>query len=480
MILPPRGTPVDTDGRAELRKALQPKKVQTRIEKLMTAGEMRLSCLFKDADIHKLCDDLDIEFRERNFTPASTLGLFVGQMLSRGDACSTVITRYNRERKRAGLPPVSEDGSAFCKARAKLPVTLIENLNKQLVQLQRDKACSQWKWQGRNVYFVDGFVLRAPDTAKNQEVYPQPTTQQEGLGFPQVRVVVTTSLATGCIEHYNTAPVIGKRTGEVSLFREKHGDFMTGDIVVGDSNFESFHDAVLLNRVGVDLVFCINGSRNSPFKGKCSGTDDTIVSLEKPRFDSSRFTREQWDSLPKSIQYRVIRYRTVGRSEVITIVTTLLNQRRFSAEDVANLYGLRWDVEIDIRCFKSTMDVGELRCQTPGNVDREIAVAILAFNLVRVLISDAAVVAEMHPREISFSRARDAWISYSDSLKNSNDLMWIILSATSRFVRDRPGREEPREIKRRNLTKYGKLKEPRPSRAKRILETTAAVPSKYP
>jgi len=165
---------------------------------------------------------------------------------------------------------------------------------------------------------------------------------------------------------------------------------------------------------------------------------------------------------------------------VITIVTTLLNQRRFSAEDVANLYGLRWDVEIDIRCFKSTMDVGELRCQTPGNVDREIAVAILAFNLVRVLISDAAVVAEMHPREISFSRARDAWISYSDSLKNSNDLMWIILSATSRFVRDRPGREEPREIKRRNLTKYGKLKEPRPSRAKRILETTAAVPSKYP
>jgi hypothetical protein len=480
MILPPRGTPVDAARRAELRKALQPEKVQARIEKLMAVDQMRLSCLFTDEDIHQLCDELEIEFRDRTFTPATALGLFVSQMLSRGDACSTVITQFNRERKRDGLWPVSEDGSAFCKARAKLPVKLIDCLNQRVVQLQRDKACSQWKWQGRDAYFVDGFVLRAPDTAKNQELYPQPAAQKEGLGFPQVRVVVTTSLATGCIEHYNTAPVVGKQTGEVSLFREKHGNFVPGDIVVGDSNFESFHDAVLLNRVGVDLVFCINGSRTSPFKDECLGIDDTIVSVEKPSFDASRFTREQWDSLPMSIQYRMIRYRNSGRSEATTIVTSLLDQRRFHAEDIANLYGFRWDIETDIDSFKSTMGAGELRCQTPSNVDREIAVAILALNLVRVLMSDAALVAEVHPREISFSRSRDAWRSFSDNLKTSNDLMWIILSTTSRFVRDRPGRQEPREIKRRNLTKYGKLKEPRPSRARRIQANATTVPPKYP
>ncbi len=174
----------------------------------------------------------------------------------------------------------------------------------------------------------------------------------------------------------------------------------------------------------------------------------------------------------------MIRYRTSGRKEVLTIVTTLLDHQQFSAADIAELYGLRWDVGTDICCLKSTMGVGELRCLTPGNLDREIAVAILAHNLVRVLMSDAAMVSEVHPREISFSRARDAWISYRDELESSEDLMWIILSATSRLVRDRPGREEPREIKRRNLTKYGKIKSPRPSRAKRNQATATDQPAK--
>ena len=473
MILPPRGTPVDADRRAEIRKALQPAEVQGRIKQLMAVDQMRLACLFQDEDVHELCGELEIRFRDRAFTPATTLGLFVAQMLSRDDACSTVVAQFNRERKRDGLPPVSEDASAYCKARARLPVELIDRLGQRVVQLQRDKTCSQWKWRNKDVYFVDGLVLRAPDTAENQAVYPQPASQQPGLGFPQVRVVVTTSLATGCIEHYNTGPVTGKRTGEVSLFRENHCDFVAGDIVVGDANFESFHDAVLLNRAGADLVFCINGTRNSPFEGACKRIDDTLVTVPKPKFDPSRFTREQWTLLPESIQYRVIRYRTSGRKEVLTIVTTLLDQQQFSAEEIAELYGLRWDVETDICCLKSTMGVGELRCLTPENLDREMAVAILAHNLVRVLMSDAALVSEVHPREISFSRARDAWINYRDELESSEDLMWIVLSASSRLVRDRPGREEPREIKRRHLTKYGKLKSPRPSRAKRIQATAA-------
>jgi hypothetical protein len=345
------------------------------------------------------------------------------------------------------------------------------------VTLLQEKTCDPWKWEGRNVYLVDGLVLRAPDTEANQEAYPQPSSQQEGLGYPQVRVLVTTSLATGCIVHYNTGPVEGKRTGEVSLFREKHSDFVAGDIVVGDSNFESFHDAVLLNRHGADVVFCINGTRTSPFEGACQRLDDKIVTVPKPKFNRTRFTRKQWNALPASIQYRIIRYRVSGRKEVITIVTTLLDQKRYSAEAIAELYGLRWDVELDICSWKSTMGMGELRCLVPENLDREIAVGVLAFNLVRALTNDAAAVLEVHPREVSFSHARDAWRSFSDELESSSDLMWIILSATSRLVRDRPGRQEPRAIKRRNATKYTKLKTPRPSRAKRIQAATKSQPN---
>jgi hypothetical protein len=468
MILPPRGTPVDTNRRAELRKLLHPQEVIQRIDKLVEKDQIRLTEIFSDEDVHQLCDELEIKFRERDFTPAITLGLFVSQCLSRGDACSTVVTKFNRERKRQGQAPCSEDASAYCKARAKLSVELTDRLGKRIVDLLRAKAPTQWKWNKLNVYLVDGLVFRAPDTEANQEVYPQPSTQKEGLGFPQVRVVVTTCLATGCIVNYNTAPMKGKQTGEVSLFREKHGDFSAGDVVVADSNFESFYDAVLLNRRGVEMVCGIKGCRNSPFEGVCDVIDEQLITLKKPKNNRNRFTTEQWQHLPESIQYRCIRYRLIGRKKLLTIVTTLVDAKRFSAAEIAELYGLRWDVELDIACWKTTMGFCDLRCQSPENLDREIAVGVLAYNLVRSLMNDAAAVLEIHPREVSFSRSRDAWMCFSDELETPKDLMWIILSATSRLVRDRPGREEPRELKRRNQSKYSKLKNPRPSRAKRI------------
>ena len=476
MILPKRGEAVDKDRRAEIRKALEPQVVEQRIEQLLATDQMRLAAIFSDDDIHQLCRDLEIDFRERDYTPAITLGLFVAQSLSRGDACSTVTAHFNRERKRLGLAPLSEDGSTYCKARAKLTVELIDILSKRIVQMQITKTLSQWKWNARNVYLVDGLTLRAADTQANQEVYPQPSSQKEGLGYPQVRVLVTTLLATGCIVNHATAPLSGKGTGERSLFRNNHGIFAAGDIVVGDSNFESFIDSALLVRQGIDVVCCINGTRNSPFEGVCETIEEKLVTVSKPKFDSDRFTREEWESLPASLEYRMIRYQIQGRKEELIIVTTLTDSKQYSAAEIAELYGLRWDVEIDICCLKSTMGMCDLRSQKPENIDREIAVGVLAHNLVRALMSDAAEVACVHPREISFSRSRDAWIKFSDELETANDLMWIILSATSRFVRDRPGRQEPRAIKRRNLTKYPKLKTPRPSRAKRIAAAAAKPP----
>ena len=158
----------------------------------------------------------------------------------------------------------------------------------------------------------------------------------------------------------------------------------------------------------------------------------------------------------------MIRYRVAGCEAPITIVTTLTDLQRFSAEDISDLYGFRWDVEVDIRSYKSSMGMCELRCLTPENLDREIAVAILGYNPVRVLMCDTAAVLEVHPREISFSSARDALLSFHDERETIHDIAWMVHSAASHFVRNRPGRSEPRAIKRRR-SKYPKLKEPRPS-----------------
>lgn len=467
MILPPRKAPVETHEEEQKREQKRKRQLSfdailERLKKFKTLEKIRLHHLFDDEEIHRMCDTLSIVFRDRVFTPAKTLGLFVSQVLSRSDACTTVMANFNRERKDRGLSPVSEDASAYTKARARLPVELINHLSDRVRKMSHNMTPDEWKWKGLNVYLVDGFVLRAPDTLANQNAYPQPSSQSEGLGFPQVRVVTTTSLAGGCIVHYNTARVEGKKTGEVSLFREKHKDFEKDDIVVADSNFESFHDAALLIRRGVHMVCCINGTRNSPFEGACETIEDLIVELRKPKFDPSRFTRKEWNALPKRILYRMIRYRVAGCETPITIVTTLTDQQRFTAADIAELYGLRWDVEVDIRSYKTSMGMCELRCLTPRNLDREIAVAVLGYNLVRVLMCDTAAVLEVHPREISFSSARDAWLAFHDERETIVDVAWLIHSAGSHLVRNRPGRNEPRAIKRRHA-KYPKLKEPRPS-----------------
>ena len=201
------------------------------------------------------------------------------------------------------------------------------------------------------------------------------------------------------------------------------------------------------------------------------------MELLKPRFDLSRFTRTEWNALPKRILYRLIRYQVAGCEAPITIATTLTDRQVYTAEDIAELYGLRWDVEVDIKSYKSSMGMGELRCLTPKNLDREIAVGVLAHNLVRVLMCDTAAVLEVHPREISFSSARDTWLAFHDECATIEDIAWMIHSTASHFVRNRPGRNEPRAIKRRHA-KYPKLKEPRPSHRcrKKINQTPKIAP----
>lgn len=474
MLLPERGKSKNEE-RSQITRRLDLEQVREKIDELKETDQLQLADVFDDDQIHDVCHELGLKFRKRNFTPAQTLGLFVSQVLNRDEPCTAVMARFNRTRKDAGLTPVSTDASAYCKARARLPLELIERLTERATALVHNKTPSPWKWRGRNVYLVDGLVVSAPDTQENQEAYPQPSSQKEGLGFPQVRLVITTSLATGCVLHYNTATVEGKKTGEVSLFREKHGTFSPGDLVIGDSNFESFTDAAMLKSNGVDLLCCINGTRESPFTGPCEAIDDRTVAIAKPKFDSNRFTREQWESLPPSIEVRIIRYKTPGRNEEITLVTTLTDRERYPAEEIAALYGFRWDVELDIRSQKTAMGMDQLRCLLPANLDREIAVHMLSYNLVRWLMCDTAKVFEVHPREISFSVARDAWLAFADELETTDDLMWIILSAGSKFVRNRPGREEPRAIKRRQ-SKYEKLKTPRPSRLKRMAAEQVSKP----
>ena len=252
MSLPPRRALVDTDEKQQKlqrKRRLAFEEIRQRVEKLKARDQIRLHHIFDDEQIHQMCETLHIEFRDRVFTPAKTLGLFVSQVLSRADACVTVMVEFNRERKDNGLSPVSDNASAYTKARSRLSAELIDHLSNRVRQIAHDRTSNEWKWKGLNVYLVDGLTLRAPDTLANQKTYLQPSSQKEGLGFPQERVVATASLAHGCVVPYSTSKVEGKKTGEVSLFREKNKEFEKDDIV-------------------------------------CDSIEEPIVELLKPKFDT--------------------------------------------------------------------------------------------------------------------------------------------------------------------------------------------------
>jgi hypothetical protein len=107
----------------------------------------------------------------------------------------------------------------YCKARQRLPLSLIERLAVSVGEGLEDMSCKNWKWRGRSVKLLDGTTLSMPDTAANQAVYPQSGEQQPGLGFPLAMLVALISLSTEAVLRWATGACRGKGSGEQALFR---------------------------------------------------------------------------------------------------------------------------------------------------------------------------------------------------------------------------------------------------------------------
>lgn len=435
--------------------------VQKRIQRLRQSDRLVFHQLLEEKVIQRMLEELGCRFRHRIYTPAVTLSAFLEQAISDDGSCQQAVHRINNHRCSLGLPPASVDTNSYCEARHRLPEELFLQLLQRSAKTVQRSEPEAWLWKERRVVLVDGCTTRAADTQANQAVFPQPSSQKPGLGFPQVRELVAVSLSSAVVLDVQIGPVEGKRTGELSLFRKMMPVFRRGDVVVADANFDSYVDMATLKQKRIDFVGAIAGSRTSPFTGKCRCIEEKRVALKRPQFDRDRFTREQWEALAKVLHVRMIRYQTDGRKEEITIITTLLDQERYPARSIAELYGFRWNCELDIRSIKTVMGMEELRCKSPEMLRREIYNYLLAYNLVRAAMCDAARITEQEPRKLSFKNAMQVLTEYAvlDSADDST-VVHVLWSIACNNVGDRPGRKEPRKIKRRR-NKYRKMTRPR-------------------
>lgn len=408
--------------------------------------------------LHQL-ESLLPEHRERLFPPTETLSMFITQVLSADSSCQNAVDKAAMSRLSNALPVCSTNTGAYCQARQRLPLELIQ----RMVQVSGNLLCSHaidpWRWLGRVVKMVDGTTVSMCDTPENQQEFPQHLNQEAGVGFPVARMVVLTDMSAGGLLDAAIGPCEGKGSNEQSLFRTLLDNVESADVVLGDAFFPGYFLLCELRRRGADGVFAQHGSRGriTDFRrGQRLGTRDHVVVLNKPRAKPEWMDQEEYDQSPESLAVRELR--VAGK----TLVTTILSPAEASKATLGSLYKDRWHVELDIRHIKTTLGMEVLRCKTPEMVKKELWVNLLAYNLIRLLMAQAAQISHCNPRQLSFKHTIQLWLAWNPKQPENcteQQLQLFILIAEQR-VSKRPGRIEPRVVKRRPKP-YPKLRYPR-------------------
>ncbi|MDP2346203.1 MAG: IS4 family transposase [Gammaproteobacteria bacterium] len=420
-----------------------------------------------DPDLLEQVDSLLPAHRERMFPPIQTLSMFMSQALSADRSCQQAVNAASVARVQDGLAPCSTHTGGYCLARQRLPVSLVQSLVQHTGTQLSANAPVSWLWQGRPVRLVDGTTLTMPDTASNREAFPPTSNQKAGVGFPLCRLVSMICLGSGAVLNAAIGPFRGKGGDEQSLLRSILGSLTSGDVLIADAYYSTYLLLCELHTRGVDGVFEQYGARkrSTDFrKGQRLGPRDHLIVIPKPQRCPPWMSEEEFAKVPESLSVRELQ---VNRK---ILVTTLLCAKRYPKAQVMTLYKSRWHIELDLRNIKTTLGMEKLSCLSPAMILKEVWVYLLAYNVIRLLMAQAAISAKRHPREISFKHTVQLWIAWGHYAPYDTDLatsgvLQILIS--QRRVGDRPGRVEPRACKG-GRPKYPPLTESRETARARI------------
>lgn len=430
--------------------------------------------------IQRVATEEGVSFGNQNddvYTPAVTLWAFISQVLSGRKSCLAAVARIIALRIAMGLPLCSAATGAYCKARAKLPEPFLRRLTYQVGAEVEDQAPAHWRWHDRRVLLADGTTCSLPDTEANQRVYPQQRGQRRGLGFPMIRMIVLLTFATATIVGCAFGPYKGKQTGETALLRQLFEQLRTGDVIVADRYHCSYFMIALLRQRGVDVVFRLHHLRHYDFRrGRRLGPDDHIVEWQLPQ-RRTWMDSETYADMSETITVRELRFNVEQpgfRTREIIVATTLLDESVYSKADIAELYHQRWQAELDLRAIKRTLNMERLTCKTPTMVAKEIWAHLLGYNLARKVAAQSAWERGLRPRQISFAGTVQMLESLRDVLMATDQHMLtcfqMFQAIATHEVGDRPGRVEPRCIKRRQGNQYPILRVPRQQAREQLLE----------
>ncbi len=396
--------------------------------------------------------ELNNNIRNSIYTPMQTLSMFVSQTMNQDSSCQNVVNKLALQTDK----DICISTSAYCQARTRLSLVAISNITKDMAREDEERINSKWKFRGRSVYLVDGTTIAMADTPANQEAYPQPKFQKEGLGFPICRLVGIISLTTGSIIDVNVGTYGGKGTGERMLFNDILHNFKKGDIILADALYSTYSLISFAIEKGIDIIFVQNGSRakNADFTtGEILGKNDHIITLKKPKDVPEWMSEEEGKNRPDELKIREIK---TGNH---ILITTFLCKKTTSARVIKKLYKERWHIEVDFRNIKITLGLSTFKCKSPAMVEKEMWTHFLAYNIIRSLMLSSALYNSMLPRTISFKNTLQLYLNY---LQNPTQIAYkkLLRLISKKVIGNRGGRIEPRAIKKRNNS-YPLLMKPR-------------------
>ena len=394
--------------------------------------------------------------RVRKYPPVMVFWSFIWQVLKPRTSCREVVRQIQAVRETKNFK-YDECTSAYCQARARLPESTLRKAMTDTAEGAAQLSHAGVPGWNRPVKVVDATSVTLPDTEANREAYPYAPGQKPGCGFPNMKVLALSSLASGAILATHET---GKRTHDVRMFKLFFDLFKPGDIALGDRAFCAFASMAALLLRTVDSVFRLHQRRLLDKRRACRiGPSDWIATWKRPIQRPDYIEQKEWDALPESIQVRIFRVQLKSngfRTKTLWIATTLLNPVAYPAERITELYRMRWDIELGFRDLKTTMAMEELRCRTPAMARKELLAYLVAHNFIRCLEAEAATRHGVPRHRISFkgtidaARAFHAAMFSARSKRKSKELRDRLIEIIALdLVPERPGRREPRAIKRR-------------------------------
>jgi hypothetical protein len=403
--------------------------------------------------------------RDRDYTPARTFWCMLWQAFNPLASGREVVRQLQALFEVENRRQLSCEDGAYCRAKARLPLNQFPKLLEVTAQhadvLVGPRAPGL---QGRPTKLVDGSTSTLQDTDENRRAYPPVTCGS----FPIMRFVAIFSLAGGAL----TAVAQGAwDVSELALLRSLQASLAAGDILIGDRGFGSFPVVAWLQLLKIDFI----GRTTRRIDGrKCIqrlGRNDWLIQWKKtPSCLSPWLPPSQRAALPAAMIVRAVKgscYRKGFRVRQVTVITTLLDQKLYPAQEILEAYLDRWRMELCLDDLKTTLQMESLRARTPQMVTRELYARLLAHNLIRCTMAQAATQYHGPVQRLSFKGCLDAVRHFTHAMvrarsKAKRQKLWeLLLETLARDqVPERPGRREPRAVKRK-FNKYPRLNAPR-------------------